>query len=69
MQTIVDGIESGVFPAHPTAGSTTPFIECHSCDPDGLGVADLRARWDRKRLDPDLALYAELADPFEEVDV
>jgi hypothetical protein len=68
LQTIVDGIEAGLFPAHPTAASSTPFIECHACDPDGLGVTDLRARWDRKRLDPDLALYAQLAEPLEEAD-
>ncbi len=66
LQTIVRGIEAGVFPQHPAANSTSPRPECHSCEPDGLGVADLRRAWDRKRHDPALALYADLVEPPEE---
>jgi RecB family exonuclease len=61
---IVTGIESGVFPAHPTAVSTSPFVECPACDPDALGVAELRRAWDAKSRDPALALYAALAEPL-----
>ncbi|MGH9068755.1 MAG: PD-(D/E)XK nuclease family protein, partial [Acidimicrobiales bacterium] len=60
---MVAGIEAGVFPARPTATATTPFIECHPCDPDGLGVTEARRRWEAKRADPALALYAGLAEP------
>ena len=42
-------IEDGVFPPHPTATSTSPFVECPYCDPDALGVVDLRRQIDRKR--------------------
>lgn len=66
--TIVTGIEAGAFPAHPTdAASSNPWVECAVCDPDGLGVADLRRAWDRKRTDPALAPYADLTEPLEGV--
>ena len=42
--TIVSGIEAGVFASHPTAMSTAIFTECQACDPDALGVTELRAR-------------------------
>jgi RecB family exonuclease len=60
---IVDGIEAGVFPAHPTATSTSLWVDCHYCDPDALGVSDLRRSWERKRSDPAMAIYAELVEP------
>jgi ATP-dependent helicase/nuclease subunit B len=62
--TMVEGIENGVFPNHPTAVSTTPWVECWFCDPDNLGVTELRRHWDRKRMDPALALFADLAEPL-----
>jgi hypothetical protein len=64
LSTIVSGIEQGVFASHPTAVSTSPFIECDSCDPDALGAIELRRSWDRKRRDPALSPYAELAEPL-----
>ncbi len=60
---IVDGIEGGVFPSYPTASSTSPFVECPYCDPDGLGVTDLRRQIERKRSDPSLAVFFDLAEP------
>ncbi|MPY91936.1 MAG: hypothetical protein GEV08_02395, partial [Acidimicrobiia bacterium] len=65
--TIVGGIEAGAFPSHPTAVSSSPFKECEYCDVDGLGVTDLRKAWERKRSDPALVPYAELAEPLEGV--
>jgi ATP-dependent helicase/nuclease subunit B len=62
LATIVDGIERGAFPARPDA-SGTPWVTCPYCDPDGLGVADLRRDWERKRNHPAIAAYAELAEP------
>jgi hypothetical protein len=64
---IVAGIEAGVFAPHPAETSTYFFITCHTCNPDGLGTAELRKQWDRKRHDPALARYAELAEPLEPV--
>ncbi|HLG66836.1 MAG TPA: PD-(D/E)XK nuclease family protein [Acidimicrobiales bacterium] len=60
---IVAGIESGVFPSNPTASSTSPFVECPYCDPDGLGVADLRAQLEHKQADPAMRPYLDLAEP------
>ena len=68
LTTVVRGIEAGVFPSHPTAASTSIFVECPSCDPDGLGVTELRRAWERKRSDPALAAYTELAEPLEGVE-
>jgi hypothetical protein len=62
--TIVAGIEAGVFPSHPTGVSTSPFVECPACDPDALGVSELRRAWDAKSHDPALALYVDLAEPL-----
>lgn len=64
LTTIVSSIERGVFAARPEKDkSTSIFIDCHVCDPDGLGTVDLRRSWDRKRHDPALHAYAELAEP------
>lgn len=65
LETIVDGIEHGVFPPHPTSSSTALWVECPFCDPDGLGVVDLRRAWDRKREDPGLAGFVSLVESDE----
>lgn len=65
--TVVAGIEGGVFPSYP-ADSNSGFIACHPCDPDGLGVTELSRAWSRKRSDPALAVFANLAGPLHGVD-
>jgi len=67
--TMVAGIEAGVFPHYPTASSTSPFVECPSCDPDGLGVADLRRAFEAKASDPAMAVFVDLALPLEDTPV
>ncbi len=58
---ITDGIAGGLFPHRPPADdSWAGFIECPYCDPDGLGVSELRDGWRRKRSDPRLARYLAL---------
>ncbi len=64
--TMVAGIEAGVFPHYPTASSTSPFNECPSCDPDNLGVADLRRAFEAKASDPAMAVFVDLALPLED---
>jgi len=64
--TIVSGIEAGSFASHPTQVSSSPFVQCAACDPDGLGVTELRRAWERKRFDPALTPYAQLAEPLDE---
>ncbi len=62
---VVKGIEAGVFPSHPSASGTAPGrVECPFCDPDALGVSELRRSWEHKRSDPAFALFAELAEPL-----
>jgi RecB family exonuclease len=63
LQAIVDGIGAGLFPAHPEVPTGTPFVSCACCDPDGLGTGERRRAWERKRLDPALRAYTELAEP------
>jgi hypothetical protein len=65
LDVIVRGVEGGVFPPHPVALSTFLWVDCHVCDPDGLGTAELRKQWDRKRHDPALREYADLAEPID----
>ena len=61
---ITDGIAGGLFPHRPPADdSWAGFIECPYCDPDGLGVSELRDSWRRKRSDPRLARYLALTEP------
>jgi hypothetical protein len=66
LKKIVTGIEGGNFPPHPREKetSTALWTSCHYCDPDRLGVVELRRQWERKRHDPALAPYAELAEPL-----
>ena len=61
--TIVAGIEQGVFPSHPD-DQFKPWVVCPYCDPDGMGVAELRRQWERKRSDPAMAPYADLVEPL-----
>jgi hypothetical protein len=62
LTTIVHGIEQGVFPARPD-DSGVPWVVCEFCDPDALGVADLRRGWELRRDDPAVAPYAQLVEP------
>ena len=59
---IVDGIEAGVFPAHPDQTSYGP-VRCEFCDPDQGGTAGRYAEWERKRTDPLIGGYLALAEP------
>jgi len=61
---IADGIADGLFPHRPPDGDGwAGFIECRYCDNDGLGVKEVRDRWERKRRDPRLGRYLALAGP------
>lgn len=63
IHTIVDGIESGVFPAHPSGKKTFGWVDCWFCTPDGLSAAEARREWERMRQDPALSAYRELSEP------
>jgi ATP-dependent helicase/nuclease subunit B len=66
--TIVGGIEAGVFVNRPSGNSTNPWTDCTSCEPDGLGVVELRRAFERMRHDPALTPYADFAEPPETTD-
>jgi RecB family exonuclease len=57
---IVDGIEAGLFVAHPPAPGPSPWVECPYCDHDGLGTAGIWREWERKSRAPELAGYRVL---------
>lgn len=48
---VVDGIESGLFPAIPERPGWRLFVRCRYCDPDGLGTTERWPEWERKRHD------------------
>ena len=39
-----------------------PFVQCPYCDPDALGVVDLRRQIERKKGDPAVAAFFDLAE-------
>lgn len=63
LSVIVDGIGGGVFPARPNPDPPYTYIDCHYCDPDGLGTGELRRGWERKSADAALADYVKLSEP------
>ena len=60
---IVDGIRSGIFPRRPPADPAYMWVDCWYCAPDGLSTAEARRDWERKRSDPRLSRYVQLAEP------
>ena len=58
---VVDGIESGLYPAVPERPTWSSYTRCIYCDPDKLGTAERWREWDRKRHDPRLQRW--FADP------
>ncbi len=59
---IIDGIARGLFPQRPPLEDWFGF-GCASCDPDGLGAAEVRRQWSRKRRDPRLAAFLQIVEP------
>jgi ATP-dependent helicase/nuclease subunit B len=58
VDTIVESIAAGVFPARPSDPPSWHFVDCDYCRPDGLAATDRRREWERKRVDPALVAYA-----------
>jgi hypothetical protein len=54
---VVDGIESGLFPATPEPPGWRLFVPCRYCEPDELGTMERYPEWERKRHDPRLARW------------
>ena len=61
--TVASGIEQGLFPANPGAPADRGrFQNCRNCDFDRICPSNRDWLWDRKRQDPDLAGYVQLAE-------
>jgi hypothetical protein len=69
LQSMVNGIEAGVFPHYPTASSTSPRVECPYCDPDGMGVAELRRQYEHKQADDAMDAFVSFAHPLEDIEI
>ncbi len=57
---IIECIESGLFPAHPAPPQFRPWVDCHFCEPDGLGLSHQYSDWLRMSGDPELRPYLEI---------
>jgi len=66
VRSIADAIEAGLFVANPPPPGPSPWVQCHYCDPDGLGTADAWRAWERKYAAPELAPYRALIEPDDE---
>jgi RecB family exonuclease len=60
---LVGSIADGLFPAKAPESADFAWVQCPYCNPDGIGHADARERWERKRNDPALAELVSLIDP------
>jgi RecB family exonuclease len=60
---LVRSIATGLFPPRAPESADFAWVQCDYCNPDGVGHADARDRWERKRSDPALREYVELVEP------
>jgi RecB family exonuclease len=60
---LVRSIAAGLFPAKAPEKPDFSWVQCHYCNPDGIGHVDTRERWERKRHDPALRELVELIEP------
>ena len=60
---IARSIAHGVFPARAPAEPDYGWVQCLYCNPDGLDHAEVRRRWERIRLRPELRRYTRLVEP------
>ncbi|SDP11215.1 PD-(D/E)XK nuclease superfamily protein [Klenkia soli] len=63
LHTIVSGIRSGLFPPKPPSEPDFRWVQCHFCNPDGVGHADARRRWEQTKGDPALSDLVDLIEP------
>jgi RecB family exonuclease len=60
---LVRSIAAGLFPPRAPEVADFAWVQCPYCNPDGIGHADNRDRWERKRHDPVLHDYVALVEP------
>jgi hypothetical protein len=64
LQTIVSSIRGGLFPARPPVELDYAYVQCAYCNPDAIGHAEARRRWERKKPDPRLHELVTLIEPL-----
>ena len=62
LETMVDGIENGIFPGRPGESDRGSFDNCRYCDFDPICPAQRDREWDRLRDAPELAAYVALSE-------
>lgn len=68
VQTIVRGIRRGLFPARPPVDPDFAYVQCAYCNPDGIGHAEARRRWEQKKQDLTLKGLVALIEPLPDTD-
>lgn len=63
LDTLADGIRSGVFPAKPPEKDDFLFVACPWCNPDGLGYGSLRDAYAKKNADGAMRRLLGVIDP------
>lgn len=65
VELLVTSIRDGLFPPRPPVDPDFLWVQCVYCNPDGLGHAETRSRWERARHDPRLAPLVALIEPLD----
>ena len=60
---LVDSIAAGLFPQRAPEQPDFAWVQCPYCNPDGIGHAAIRARWEALRLEPELRPLTALLEP------
>ena len=60
---LASSIATGLFPQRPPEKPDLSWVQCHYCNPDGVGHATNRERWERQRHDPKLRQLVSLLEP------
>ncbi|ANG85325.1 PD-(D/E)XK nuclease family protein [Microbacterium aurantiacum] len=63
LDTLADGIRSGIFPAKPPEKDDYLFVACPWCNPDGLGYGSLRDAYANKNTDAAMRRLLGVIDP------
>lgn len=63
LEVLVDSMAGGLFPAKAPEQADFSWVQCHYCNPDGIGHGEVRESWERKRGSTILANLVQLIDP------
>jgi RecB family exonuclease len=65
LETIVTAIRDGLFPQRPPATADFSWVQCHFCNPDGVGHGEARRRWELIKTDERLNRLVALIEPLD----